>query len=277
MDEKQNCINEIVSALIMRGFSQEQISVIHGTIQLTLAEYNVEKANNEIIPYEGDFNEQLLQKFIITKRVAGRSNRTLNFYYNEVSKALRRLGKHATEVTADDIRLLLAKREIEDKVSKVTLNNERRALSSFYTWLRDEGIVRINPVHNVEPIKGPKRKKKAFSEIELEKIRNAARTNRETAIIETLYSTGCRITELVSIKIEDIKEGAVTIIGKGDKERTVYINAKAIIAITNYLAERKDKNEYLFPSGKGFNREKTERKAQGKTGINTRKTLARDI
>lgn len=250
MDEKQNCIDAVISTLIMRGFSREQAGIVHGVMQLEMAQYDVKKSSNEIIPYEGDVNEELVKKFIVCKRVAGRTERTLEFYYKEVSKALRRMQKPATEVTTDDVRLLFVRREMEDKVSKVTIDNERRALSSFYTWLRDEGIINQSPLRKIEAIKAPKVKKKAFTEIELEKIRAAARTARETAIIEMLCSTGCRVTELVNIKIADIKEDSVTIIGKGEKERTVYINAKALIAVKTYLDERKDDNEYLFPKGK---------------------------
>lgn len=250
MDEKQICIEEIINHLIMRNMPEEWVDITRGVLHLQLATYKVEKETKELIPYEGDVNEGLIMRFLVSKRVSGRSEQTIAYYGTEIRKAVHRIGKIVTKITTDDIRLLLAKREIEDQVSRVTINNERRALSSFFTWLHDEGIITNNPMRKIETIKTPKAKKKAFTEIELEKIRNATRNTREKAIVELLCSTGCRVGELVTIKTEKIQDDSVTIIGKGNKERTVYINAKATIAIRNYLSERNDNNEWLFPAGK---------------------------
>lgn len=132
-------------------------------------------------------------------------------------------------------------------MAKTTANNERRNLSAFYTWLQKEEILLKNPMSKIEVIRATKLKKKAFSLMELEQIRKSCRTNRERAMIETLASTWCRVSELVEIRIQDIHDGKCTVHGKGDKYRDVYLNARAQLAIQSYLTERKDSNPYLFP------------------------------
>lgn len=141
----------------------------------------------------------------------------------------------------------MAIRSQRDKVSKVTINNERRCLSSFFSWLQTEEILLKNPMAKVERVKVTREKKKAFSLMELEKIRAACRTARERAIVETLISTWCRVSELTGIRISDIHDGTCTVHGKGDKVRDVYLNARSVLALETYMKERSDGNPYLFP------------------------------
>jgi site-specific recombinase XerD len=123
-------------------------------------------------------------------------------------------------------------------------------LSAFYGWLQKEEILLKNPMTKVDPIKATKKKKKAFEQMDLEKIRDKCRTKRETAIIEVLISTWARVSEITLIRIDDIHDNRLTVHGKGDKDREVYLNPRAALAVTNYLAERGDKNPYLFPKAK---------------------------
>lgn len=219
-------------------------------ITMTVSKYDIAKSETALTVYEGDFNELILKKFISAKLAQGCTRRTVTFYKNSISFSLEKIGKPYMDVTADDIRLYLATRIYQDKVSKTTVNNERRNLSSFYGWLQREEILLKNPMAKVDMIKETKKKKKAFEQMELEKIRYACRTKRETAMIEVLISTWCRVSEIVKIRIDDIKENKLIVHGKGDKDREVYLNAKAILAIRAYLAERTDENPYLFPRAK---------------------------
>lgn len=157
------------------------------------------------------------------------------------------MGKDADTVTSDDIQILLALK-LRDGVSKSYANTLRLYLSTFYAYLMREELIARNPMLKIEKIKFHKKDEGAFSEIEVERIRDGCRNARERAIVELLLSTGCRLSELVSIRIDDIQDGAATILGKGQKYRNVYLNAKATVAVENYLKERRDANPYLFPA-----------------------------
>ena len=124
-----------------------------------------------------------------------------------------------------------------------------RNLSSFLGWLHMQELIKRNPMYKVDRIKQRKTKKEALTEIEVEKLRMAARGEKEQAIIELLLSTGCRVSELVNIKISEIEENRVLVHGKGEKDRYVYLNARAQLVLSAYLNKRKDKNAYVFPRG----------------------------
>ena len=248
MAAKNELINELANTLLCHGMHPEYVSQVTGDMTIILSNYKVEKNTAEIVPYQGNINEEMLKRFLIAKRVSGRAERTLKYYRDTIRHALMMMQKSCLDITADDIRLYLAKREIEDGVSKTTMNNELRNMKSFFHWMQNEEIRTTNPTAKIDPIKQPKRKKPAYTEMEIEKIRNACRTAREKCIVEVLLSTGCRVSELVSIKIDDVNGDKLVVRGKGDKERTVYLNARAQFAVQSYMRERKDSNPYLFPA-----------------------------
>jgi len=214
---------------------------------VALSKYQISKKSTDIVPYSGDVNEQILKKFIYAKVAQGLSPNTIKYYGETVKKVLQVIGKSYNEVTSDDIRLYIAIRVQRDKITKTTADNERRCLSAFYSWLQKEEILLRNPMRNVERIKRTKEKKKAFTVMELEKIRAACQNTRERAVVEVLSSTWCRVSELVGIRISDIHDGKCVVHGKGDKIRDVYLNARAQLAVQAYLNERSDSNPYLFP------------------------------
>lgn len=219
-------------------------------ITIALSKYEILEKETSVIVYEGDRNELIVQRFLAAKLAAGCSARTISYYGKEARHILQAIGKQYDEVTTDDLRLYIAIRIGKDKVTKATANNERRVISSFYTWLQKEEILLKNPMAKLEPIRVKKQKKKAFAMIDIEKIRTGCRSNRERALIEVLASTWCRVSECVSIKIADIDGARIEVCGKGDKYRDVYLNARAQVAIAAYLDERSDKNPYLFPRAK---------------------------
>lgn len=216
-------------------------------ISMVLADYDVSRNEHALTVYEGNINEMMLMRFLSAKIAQGCSKRTIAYYKNSVTMSLKQIGKPYNDVTAEDIRLYLAKRIYKDKVSKTTTNNERRNLSAFYSWLQREEILLKNPMTKVDAVKVTKTKKKAFEQMEIEKIRDACRSRRETAMVEVLLSTWARVSETAQIRIDDIHNDHLIVHGKGDKDREVYLNAKAVLAIQNYLEERKDGNPYLFP------------------------------
>jgi len=240
-----NLINMFCSEL-----SPDKREEIGMRLAIILSKYNVTEATTEIIPYEGDVNEIMVKRFLAAKLAKGCSLRTIEYYKDTVTRNLAEIGKVYDQVTPDDVRLLIARRISIDKISPVTANNERRNLSSFYTWLQKEEILLKNPMAKVDTIKEKKVKKKAYSLLDIEKIRLACKTNRERAIVEFLSSTWCRVTEAAKVMISELNNDCVIVHGKGNKDRECYLNARAQLALQVYLSERKDNNPYLFPRAK---------------------------
>lgn len=244
-----NFMNEIIYA-IAPYVENRDLSDIRMRLAITLSKYDVKKQETELIPYEGDVNIEILKRFLMAKTARGLSKRTLELYKNSISMTLAKIGKPYSQVTADDIRLYLAIRVNRDGVSKTCANNERRNLSAFYTWLQKEEILIKNPMAKVEPIKETKKKKKAYTNMDLEKIRYACEDEMDRALVEVLISTWARISEIASIKISDIDGNKIIVHGKGDKYRMVYLTAKAQLAIKAYLEKRNDDAPLLFPKGR---------------------------
>lgn len=244
----ENVCNELIYA-ISPYIDEKHMSDVRMRVIMCLSKYDISKAETHIVPYQGDVNEEILKRFLIAKTARGLSKRTLNYYSETIKATLARIGKPYTQINANDIRLYMAYRVNVDKVSKTTANNERRNLSAFFTWLQKEEILLKNPMAKVEPIKETKKKKKAFTPMEVEKIRAACRDEYEKALIEVLLSTWCRVSEVAEMKKGDIDGGKVLVHGKGDKYREVFLTSRAQLAIESFLKKRTDKSAYLFPKG----------------------------
>lgn len=241
--------DEIVS-MLAQHVSAETLETVKMKITMILNDYNVDQEERALAVYEADETAMMLQKFLAAKIARGCTPRTIGYYKDMISKSLMKIGKPYDQVTADDVRYLLAMRVQRDGVSKVTANGERRALSSFYQWLQSEEILLRNPMTKVEAIKEKKTKKTAFSKMEIEQIREACRTPREEAMVEVLFSTWARLSEVVQIRLDDIAGENITVHGKGEKDRTVYLTPRAKLKVEKYLEERSDDNPYLFPRAK---------------------------
>lgn len=246
---KKQLTDELIIAL-MPYMSPEHTEDVAMAITMVLNDYNVNQEERSLVLYESDETEAVFRRFLAAKIAKGCSHRTVGFYKDTISKALRIIGKPYDQVTADDVRYYLAMRVQKDGISKTSANNERRNLSAFYQWLQKEEILLKNPMNKVEVMKETKRKKKAFTQMDIEKIRDAAATAREKALVEVLLSTWARVTEISQIKIDEINGGTITVHGKGDKDRDVYLTPKARLLVDKYLQERSDSNPYLFPRAK---------------------------
>lgn len=246
---KKRLEDELIVAMTpyLRDLSGQDLRL---RIEMVLADYDITKQERALAVYEGDINENMVKRFLAAKIAQGCSDRTVLYYRNSIRMTLEKIGKPYMEVSADDIRLYLACRIHKDNVSKTTVNNERRNLSSFYGWLQKEEILLKNPMTKVDSVKTVKKKKKAFEQMELEKLRDACRTKREAALIEILISTWARVSEVAQIRIDDIQDNHLIVHGKGAKDREVYLTAKAALAVHNYLEEREDNNPYLFPKAR---------------------------
>lgn len=212
-----------------------------------LSDYEIKKAEKGLVVYNGGETEYLIKRFLISKKVQGCTNRTIKTYGQCLRFAFSKIGKKPTDVTHVDVQALIAYM-ITKGDSKAYQSLNHRTLSSFYKWAVREEIVLRNPMLKVDSIKMKAPKKYAFSAMEVEQIRAACKDNREKAIVEVLLSTGCRAFEAAGLTREQAANDEIEIIGKGEKPRVVYINAKARLAIDMYLSERKDTNKWLFPA-----------------------------
>jgi site-specific recombinase XerD len=241
---KDELINKITALFAEYDVDTYDISQ---RLYLIFNDYEISKVTKELALCNKDLNEKVLNDFILAKISAGLSKNTIYHYRLELRKILDRLNKPYNEVTADDIRFYLANRQVKEGLSKASALNELRYMQSFFGWCVTNELILRNPCLKVERVKQSKKKKKALTDIEIEKLRGVCRNNKEKAILEILLSTGCRVMELCQMKISDTKNNSILIRGKGDKERTVYLNAKAQIALENYVKERTDNNPYVFP------------------------------
>lgn len=243
-------LSETLSNRLMMWLSAYPIDLAEVQRKLTviLDDYKIEPKETALTVYTEGKNEMYVKRFILAKAIAGCSEKTIKQYANEISKFLKAIGKDADVISSNDVQCFIAQL-LAKGVSKSYVDTVRRYFSSFYTFLLKEELIEKNPMLKVEKIKYHTDKEAAFSDYEIEMIRGACITLREKAIIELLLSTGCRASEAVSIKIADIESDTITVFGKGGKFRKVYLNAKSIVAIEAYLAERKDENPYLFAAG----------------------------
>lgn len=192
--------------------------------------------------------QNYLQEFLDVKALEGCSKATIENYKFNLNKFLLGVGKDPTEIATQDIRKYLADYKRERGVSNTTLDNMRRVFQSFFTWMHREGYIIKDPCAAVNKIRADKIIKNPYSDEEMELMREAAKNLREKAIIEVLYSTGMRIGELEKLNKDDIDfvNGKAIVFGKGAKEREVYFNVKAQLALKKYLENRNDNNKALF-------------------------------
>ena len=248
MTERDNLANDIYNILMMHNVLNDDIKQ---RIVITLGQYEVQRRTTDIVPADPDDNENMIRKFMVAKAVAGRSKRTIEQYVRALRKFIGITGVKLLEATSDDFRGYLAHRMIDDGIRGITLTNERCYISTFYDWAVSTELIIRNPIRMVDQIKVPKKPKLAFSELEIEKLRAACRTLKEKAVFETLLSTACRVSELLSIRTCDIDGNRIMVCGKGNKYAQVYLNSKALFAIEAYINSRTDENPYLFPGRKG--------------------------
>ena len=243
---RDELLQKILVALQSEGIDIERVK---SKLIKEMAGYEITSRCTEVAVVDEDDTEKYIRLFLMNKRVAGRTENTLRMYRATLDMFFRECRKSPLEVTADDIKMFLAVKEVRDNASRGYLQDLQRPIGSFYTWMhREEYIVR-NPMYKVDNIKVPKVKRKSFSEKDIEKMRIAIGYNlRVMCMFELLLSTWCRASEICQIKISEISEdrGRVTIHGKGQKDRICYINERAKIYLNKYLSERKDNNPYLF-------------------------------
>ena len=186
--------------------------------------------------------------FLAAKRIEGCSEKTLRVYERSITKLAEACDKLVTKITTEDIRTYLGKYQTINDCSKVTMDNERRYISAFYSWLEEENYVIKSPCKRIHKIRASITVKEVLSDEDIEHLRDSCDIERDLAMVDFLYSTGIRVGELVELDISDInfEERECIVHGKGDKERRVYFDAKTKIHLKKYLDSRTDDNPALF-------------------------------
>ena len=227
--------NEINFTTVLKVLDQVAIS------------YDVKKKETGLVVYNGELPE-VVKIYLVCKKMAGLSDSTLENYRITLSVFFRQVKKLPQFITANEIRMFLYLYKEQRGISHRTIDKYREYITRFFTWAHDEGYIPNNPARNIAAIKYEEKPREALTQVELEYLRMACTTIRERAIIEFLYSTGCRVSELSIIKKSDINwyDKSVHLFGKGKKHRSSFLNAKAEVALITYLESRTDDCEYLF-------------------------------
>lgn len=193
-------------------------------------------------------NEEYLEMFLAAKQIEGCSERTIQYYKVTVEHMLTQISSSVRKITTEEIRTYLSEYQKRNSCSNVTVDNVRRNISSFFSWLEEEDYILKSPMKRIHKIKTKTVVKNTISDEGIEKLRDNCRIKRDLAMIDLLYSTGIRVGELVNLNIGDIDlEGRECVVyGKGDKERKVYFDAKSKVHLKEYIESRNDTNEALF-------------------------------
>lgn len=244
---KQDLIKDVVQGMLpyLNNAQNEKLQEI---LQYTLANYNVTENKQQDNNTEQNYEEL----FLSAKRIEGCSKKSLKYYKATIEMMIATVGKSIKHIETDDIRRYLTEYQEKKKSSKVTIDNIRRILSSFFSWLEDEDYILKSPIRRIHKVKTGMNIKETYSDEELELMRDNCTEPRDLAIIDMLASTGMRVGEMVLLNITDIdfNERECIVFGKGNKERVVYFDARTKIHLQNYLNSRADDNPALFVSMK---------------------------
>lgn len=227
--------------------SDDELEVILRELEVFSVNYDISKKVTAIVEYEPHMPE-CYKIYMVSKKIEGLSQSTLKTYDDCLMDFFITVNKTLREITANDIRAYLYTYQQTHKIINRTMDGKRLVINAFFEWCRDEGYIDRNPCRQVHPIKYNIKPREPLSGIELELVRDACRDCRERAIIETLYSTGCRVSELTQLQISDVNfnKKEVYLLGKGNKYRTSYINARAEVSLKKYLSTRVDECPALF-------------------------------
>ena len=242
-------INELMTSISHIINDANKLAKINARIESIICNYDCKPITTEIVTVNSEV-KNLLNHYLVSKKISGLSENSLKLYNLYISDFISKTNKNISDMNNLDIKLYLFNYQNIHKISNRTLESRRIIICSFFNWLFNNEYISKNIAGNIEPIKYEKKHRKSMSEMDLEKIRKYVTDVRDTAIIEMLYSTGCRVTELVTLNREDVdfQSKEVKLFGKGAKHRVSFLNARAEISLKNYLATRTDNNPALFVS-----------------------------
>ena len=246
---KNQIISEI-SRKMIPYLDNAQMEQLQEVLQHCLWDVQITASTEGIAQQDKETNDDLLNMFLSAKRVEGCSEKTLRYYETSIRRLFAAVDCHVTHMQTDDLRNYLSNYQQQSGCSKSNIDNIRRILSSFFTWLEDENYIIKSPVRRIHKIRSSQTVKETYTDESLETMRDQCGCLRDLAMIDLLASTGMRVGELVRLNIDDIdfENRECVVFGKGSKERPVYFDARTKIHLRNYLDSRTDDCPALFVS-----------------------------
>ena len=243
---KEQFVNEFISSL-SGDFDKDILSVLFKKLTVFVNGYEIKPIETSLELYT-NYMPECYQTYFVTRKIEGMSMKSLELYDLYLKDFFRQINKPIKNITTNDIRVYLYKVQTQRGLSNRSLDSRRTIINAFFEWCCNEGYVDRNPCRTIKKIKYETKERKPLTAIELEQLRDSCATARDKAMVEFLYSTGCRVTEIVNINKSDVnfETKEVVLFGKGNKHRTSYLNAKAEVALKDYLEDRKDVNQALF-------------------------------
>ena len=241
---KQQIVIDVMQQMLPY-LDNEQMKQLQKVLEYTLFNCEITKTKKEESTND---NLKLMDAFVSAKRIEGCSEKTLKYYHTTIKAMVDSIDKNVRRIQTEDLRSYLTDYQEKNQSSQVTIDNIRRILSSFFSWLEEEDYILKSPVRRIHKVKTVTNIKETYTDEELEKMRDNCAELRDLAIIDMLASTGMRIGEMVLLNKADINfnERECIVFGKGDKERVVYFDARAKIHLQNYINSRTDDNPALF-------------------------------
>ncbi|MBR6875483.1 MAG: tyrosine-type recombinase/integrase [Bacteroidales bacterium] len=238
-----------LESILAKEVTAESLPRIMSTVSDYMAGFTLEASGTEDTE-----KDDLLGAFIAAMEIQGRSRKTIERYKYLITRMLKSVKMPTRRITVYHLRAYLAgekSRGIADR----TLEGTRQVFSAYFGWLQRERLIDENPVSNLGAIRCRKKVKQVYSDIDIERLKLEYQSLRDRAIVLFLISTGCRVSEVTGLNRSDVNFGSleVVVLGKGNKQRTVYLSAFAAETLRRYLEQRKDKSEALF-AGKGTDR-----------------------
>lgn len=245
---KQKLIDNVMQK-VLKLLNNLQASQLQKILEAEFAKVEIVKYEETLQEIENN-NVELLEAFLSAKRVEGCSEKSLRYYNATIENMVNTLQKRIQEIETNDLRTYLTEYQAKKKSSRVTIDNIRRILSSFFSWLEDEDYILKSPIRRIHKVKSASTVKETYTDEALETMRDNCENLRDLSLIDMLASTGMRVGELVLLNREDVNfvERECVVLGKGNKERIVYFDARTKIHLKNYLNSRTDNNPALFVS-----------------------------
>lgn len=246
-------VNEVITEIeqgMLSVLDNAQMQQLRRVLSVCLSGLKIERGNERTGIECEQKNGELLKKFLAAKHVEGCSSKSLRYYFSTIENLLKFSEKSVRRMTTDDLRNYLDVYRSRNNASKVTIDNVRRILSSFFAWLEDEDYIVKSPVRRIHKVKTGQSVKETYTDEALEQMRDNAGTLRDLAIIDLLASTGMRVGEMVKLNRADVdfENRECVVFGKGARERRVYFDARTKIHLQKYLASREDDNPALLVS-----------------------------
>ena len=242
---KENLIKDVLQEML-QYLNNVQSAKLQEVLHNTFTRYEVVESKQQ----DDNLKRNYLELFLAAKRIEGCSDKSLKYYKATIERMVNAISKSVNHIETDDIRNYLIKYQEQNKSSKVTIDNIRRILSSFFSWLEEEDYILKSPVRRIHKVRTGSNIKETYSDEVLELMRDNCSELRDLAIIDMLASTGVRVGEMVLLNRTDVdfNERECIVFGKGNKARVVYFDARTKIHLQNYLKSRNDNNLALFVS-----------------------------